>query len=274
MDRYRALGARPTFTCAPYQLADARPSLGEQVAWGESNAIAFCNSVLGARTNRYGDFLDIAAAITGRVPYAGLHRTDARRATLVLRLDADVPDALRDADVLFPVLGLVARPARRLGGGRHRRPARRPVGGPSQGARRRGGLVRIGGDVPRRGLDARRRPPSTDALQDRGAGRGRAHRAGGASRGSRRADDDGRRAADRRLAGHAARVRVGARALRGAARRSAGPSRRRVPRLDRARRPRAAAGVPSTVSAPPASSSSSTRAATSPRSCGTRPGRS
>jgi hypothetical protein len=107
MDRYRTLGARPTFTCAPYQLVDARPSLGEQVAWGESNAIAFCNSVLGARTNRYGDFLDIAAAITGRVPHAGLHRTDARRATLVLRLGADVPDQLRDADVLFPVLGLV-----------------------------------------------------------------------------------------------------------------------------------------------------------------------
>jgi hypothetical protein len=107
MDRYRALGARPTFTCAPYQLADARPALGEHVAWGESNAIAFCNSVLGARTNRYGDFLDIAAAITGRVPFAGLHRTDARRASGVLRLADDVPAALRDDDGLFPVLGLV-----------------------------------------------------------------------------------------------------------------------------------------------------------------------
>ena len=107
MDRYRALGARSTYTCAPYQLAGARPRLGEQVAWGESNAIAFANSVLGARTNRYGDFLDIAAAITGRVPYAGLHRTEARRATLILRLAADVPAALRDADVLFPVLGIV-----------------------------------------------------------------------------------------------------------------------------------------------------------------------
>ena len=107
MDRYRALGAQPTFTCAPYQLADARPSLGEQVAWGESNAIAFCNSVLGARTNRYGDFIDVAAAITGRVPDAGLHRTDARRATLVLRLADDVPAGLRDADVLFPVVGIV-----------------------------------------------------------------------------------------------------------------------------------------------------------------------
>jgi hypothetical protein len=107
MDRYRSLGARPTFTCAPYQLADARPALGEQVAWGESNAIAFCNSVLGARTNRYGDFLDVAAAITGRVPEAGLHRAEARRATLVLRLAGDVPRALRDADVLFPVLGIL-----------------------------------------------------------------------------------------------------------------------------------------------------------------------
>jgi len=107
MDRYRALGARATFTCAPYQLPDARPSRGEQVAWGESNAIAFCNSVLGARTNRYGDFIDIAASITGRVPDAGLHRTDARRATLVLRLAPDVPEALRDSDALFPVIGIV-----------------------------------------------------------------------------------------------------------------------------------------------------------------------
>lgn len=107
MDRYRALGARPTFTCAPYQLADSRPALGEQVAWGESNAIAFCNSVLGARTNRYGDFIDVAAAITGRVPDAGFHRTEARRATLVLRLADDVPAAIRDADSLFPLLGIV-----------------------------------------------------------------------------------------------------------------------------------------------------------------------
>ena len=107
MDRYRALGARPTFTCAPYQLADARPALGDQVAWGESNAIAFCNSVLGARPNRYGDFIDVAAAITARAPNAGLHRTEARRATLVLRLADDVPGSLRNADVLYPVLGIV-----------------------------------------------------------------------------------------------------------------------------------------------------------------------
>ncbi|HET6820874.1 MAG TPA: aconitase X catalytic domain-containing protein [Candidatus Limnocylindria bacterium] len=107
MESYEALGCRPTFTCAPYQLPDARPARGEQVAWAESNAIVFCNSVLGARTERYGDFTDIACAITGRVPDAGLHRDAARHATVVLRLAADVPAELREDDGLYPVLGIV-----------------------------------------------------------------------------------------------------------------------------------------------------------------------
>ncbi|HEY7754697.1 MAG TPA: aconitase X, partial [Actinomycetota bacterium] len=61
MDAYVAMSCRPTWTCAPYQLPE-RPAFGEHVAWAESNAIVFCNSVLGARTNRYGDFIDICAA--------------------------------------------------------------------------------------------------------------------------------------------------------------------------------------------------------------------
>ncbi len=107
MEQYRALGCRPTFTCAPYQLAGARPGLGEQVAWGESNAIVFANSVLGARTNRYGDFLDIACAVVGRVPDAGLHRTENRAARVVVRLAPDVPPVLMDDDAFYPVLGIV-----------------------------------------------------------------------------------------------------------------------------------------------------------------------
>ena len=67
MDAYKVLGCEQTWTCAPYQ-AGHRPALGTDVAWGESNAVVFCNSVLGARTNRYGDFLDIACAIAGRAP--------------------------------------------------------------------------------------------------------------------------------------------------------------------------------------------------------------
>jgi hypothetical protein len=105
MRAYVALGGEPTFTCAPYQLAN-RPALGEQVAWAESNAIVFVNSVLGARTNRYGDFVDISAAIVGRVPDAGLHRTENRRARIVIDVRG-LPDALLASDVLPPLLGLV-----------------------------------------------------------------------------------------------------------------------------------------------------------------------
>jgi predicted aconitase len=110
MDAYVEMGCRPTWTCAPYQLPD-RPAFGTHVAWAESNAIVFCNSVLGARTDRYGDFIDVCAAITGRAPFAGLHRDEDRRARLVVRLDA-VPHRLLDSDALFPVLGhLVGREA-------------------------------------------------------------------------------------------------------------------------------------------------------------------
>lgn len=105
MDLYVQMGCRPTWTCAPYQLAE-RPSPGEHVAWAESNAIVFCNSVLGARTNRYGDFLDICAAITGRVPNAGLHRDEDRLAKVVIRLDG-LPERLLGSDALFPILGHV-----------------------------------------------------------------------------------------------------------------------------------------------------------------------
>src|SRR5262245_6106134 len=71
-EAYLTMGAAATFTCAPYQTASA-PSFGEQIAWSESNAVAFANSVIGARTNRYGDYLDICCALTGRAPAAGLH---------------------------------------------------------------------------------------------------------------------------------------------------------------------------------------------------------
>ncbi|MDQ4107392.1 MAG: aconitase X catalytic domain-containing protein, partial [Actinomycetota bacterium] len=103
MDTYLGMGCRPTWTCAPYQLPD-RPGFGEHVAWAESNAIVFANSVLGARTNRYGDFIDICAAITGRVPDCGLHTDEGRRADLCIRL-RDVSDDLLDHDLLYPVLG-------------------------------------------------------------------------------------------------------------------------------------------------------------------------
>ena len=103
MDAYVAMGCRQTWTCAPYQLPE-RPGLGEHVAWAESNAIVFANSVLGARTARYGDFIDICAAITGRVPNAGLHLTERRRGQVVFDLRG-LPDQLLGQDLLYPLLG-------------------------------------------------------------------------------------------------------------------------------------------------------------------------
>ncbi|HEY3783778.1 MAG TPA: aconitase X catalytic domain-containing protein [Steroidobacteraceae bacterium] len=103
MNAYVAMGAKPTWTCAPYQ-AGHRPPRGEDVAWGESNAVAFCNSVLGARTNRYGDFLDICAAITGRAPRTGLHLPENRLATVLVDTSG-IPDSYWAQDIAYPVLG-------------------------------------------------------------------------------------------------------------------------------------------------------------------------
>jgi predicted aconitase len=103
MDAYVALGCRPTWTCAPYQLPE-RPGFGEHVAWAESNATVFANSVLGARSNRYGDFVDICAAISGRVPHTGLHRTEHRRGELVFDVRR-LPPRLLQEDAAYALLG-------------------------------------------------------------------------------------------------------------------------------------------------------------------------
>jgi predicted aconitase/predicted aconitase with swiveling domain len=103
MRHYKAMGCRQTWTCAPYQLAD-RPGLGEQIAWAESNAIVFANSVLGARTERYGDFIDLCAAVTGLVPDVGLHTDEGRLATLQVTVEGLAERALA-SDVLFATLG-------------------------------------------------------------------------------------------------------------------------------------------------------------------------
>lgn len=100
---YEQMGAVPMWTCAPYQ-THMRPAFGQQIAWGESNAIAFANSVIGARTERYPDLLDICCAITGRVPAVGLHLVENRGGEILLRL-VGVPVALQADDQFFAVLG-------------------------------------------------------------------------------------------------------------------------------------------------------------------------
>jgi len=100
---YTDMGCVPTWSCAPYQ-GYLTPRFGQQIAWGESNAICYANSVIGARTNRYADYLDICAAIAGRVPKCGLHLTENRRGQWLLSLKGFSPELLAE-EVFWPVLG-------------------------------------------------------------------------------------------------------------------------------------------------------------------------
>ena len=103
MTAHEQLGCVPTYTCAPYQTI-FRPRFGAQIAWAESNAIIFANSVIGARTNRYGDFIDLCCAITGRVPNYGLHITANRRARVLVEV-SDQPNEWDDAGHLCIAVG-------------------------------------------------------------------------------------------------------------------------------------------------------------------------
>jgi len=105
MQAHEALGCQPSFTCVPYQTL-FRPAFGEQIAWGESNAIVFANSVIGARTNRYGDFIDLCCAIVGRAPAWGLHLDENRRGEVLFRL-AGLPASLEASDALYIAVGLL-----------------------------------------------------------------------------------------------------------------------------------------------------------------------
>jgi hypothetical protein len=106
MRLYARLGCNPTWTCAPYQHPGG-PKFGDHIAVGESNAVAYYNSAVGARTNKYGDYLDVACALTGFVPDAGLHRDEGRAA----RLHVDcrtLPETWRATDVFAHLIGHLA----------------------------------------------------------------------------------------------------------------------------------------------------------------------
>ncbi|QAZ45326.1 aconitase X [Mesorhizobium sp. Pch-S] len=102
-DAYVRMGCRPTFTCSPY-LLDSAPKSGEAVAWAESNAVIFANSVLGARTAKHPDFLDLCIALTGRAPLSGVYLDEHRKARRII--DVEVPSGVDDA--FWPLVGYLA----------------------------------------------------------------------------------------------------------------------------------------------------------------------
>ena len=102
---YIDLGVIPTWTCAPYQCTNA-PVFGEIVSWSESNAVAFVNSVLGARANRLPDLVDVCCAVIGRVPEYGLFLEENRAGELLFQLEGFDESWFRDsAD--YAVLGYI-----------------------------------------------------------------------------------------------------------------------------------------------------------------------
>lgn len=102
-DAYLRMGCRATFTCSPYLLESA-PRAGECVAWAESNAVIFANSVLGARTAKHPDFFDLCIALTGRAPLAGVYLDARRRARRVV--EVAWPHGADDA--IWPLVGYLA----------------------------------------------------------------------------------------------------------------------------------------------------------------------
>jgi len=102
-DAYVNMGAKPTFTCAPYLLDDA-PAEKEPIGWSESNAVIYANSVLGARTQKHPDYLDLFIAMTGRAPKTGVYLDENRRPDCEVRVE--LPETFDDA--LWPMLGWLA----------------------------------------------------------------------------------------------------------------------------------------------------------------------
>jgi len=102
-DSYVRMGCRPSFTCAPYLLDDP-PGPGEPIGWSESNAVIFANSVLGARTAKHPDFLDLCIALTGRAPLAGAFLDEHRQARRII--EVELPDGA--GPEAWPLIGYLA----------------------------------------------------------------------------------------------------------------------------------------------------------------------
>ena len=102
INAFEKMDVETTCTCTPYFVGN-EPKLGEHIAWGESSAVTFANSVLGAKTNREGGPSTIASALTGRTPAYGLHLEKNRQAQFIIEIDAKISGSM-----LFGALGCVA----------------------------------------------------------------------------------------------------------------------------------------------------------------------
>jgi len=103
IDAFSQMGVVTTCSCTPY-LTGNLPHFGEHIAWAESSAVCFANSILGARTNREGGPSALAAALTGKTPCHSLHLSYNRHPTLTVQVDANLEDT-HDFSALGVALG-------------------------------------------------------------------------------------------------------------------------------------------------------------------------
>jgi hypothetical protein len=103
LDAFARMNVITTASCTPYLIGNT-PHFAEHIAWAESSAVCYANSVLGARTNREGGPSALAAALTGRTPEYGYHLDHARQPTVRVFVDADV-DENSDYGALGKVIG-------------------------------------------------------------------------------------------------------------------------------------------------------------------------
>lgn len=106
VDAYGRMNVITTCTCTPY-LAGNLPHYGEHIAWAESSAVCFANSVIGARTNREGGPSALAAAIAGRTPAYGYHLDQNRLANVTVEIEKDLACELNreESTALFGAMG-------------------------------------------------------------------------------------------------------------------------------------------------------------------------
>ena len=102
-DAYVKMGARPTFTCAPYLLTE-KPIRDEVIGWSESNAVIYANSVIGARTQKHPDYLDLFIAMPGRTPNTGLDLEDNRKPNCEIQISLP----LTFDESIWPMIGWLA----------------------------------------------------------------------------------------------------------------------------------------------------------------------
>ncbi|MCP4646153.1 MAG: DUF521 domain-containing protein [bacterium] len=107
LDAYSTMGISTTCTCTPYHMG-IRPAEGEHIAWSESSAVSFANSVLGARTNREGGPSALCAALCGVTPLYGLHLKENRVANLVVHVDGELENRT-DYGLLGLIVGKEAK---------------------------------------------------------------------------------------------------------------------------------------------------------------------